>query len=116
MNNEIKFKDYYSTQEYKTTVDLDDLVTLFVNHRPALGLAPSDLEEAFAAIATGESGAGVVTSAQLYAALQEVGDAMTEDELARCLASLLGNPRIDEALPEHVNADVFAEEVVGFEV
>ncbi|EGD75045.1 hypothetical protein PTSG_06702 [Salpingoeca rosetta] len=114
MNNEIKFKDYFTTREYKTTVDLDDLVTLLVNHRPALGLAPSDLHEAFAALVA--EGDGSLDSAAFYELLQEVGDRMTEDELARCLASLLGDSRFDEALPPRIDADVFAEEIVGFEV
>lgn len=114
MTNEIKFKDYYTTQEYKTSVDLDDLVTLFVNHRPALGLAPSDLHSAFSAIAPDTEGG--IASNDLYQLLQEVGDRMTEDELARCLATLLGDSRIDEALPPRVDADTFAEDIVGFEV
>eukprot|EP01147_Barroeca_monosierra_P003037 gene3037-5819_t len=112
--NEVKFKDYMETGKYKTSVSLDDIVTLFVNHRPALGIAPEDIEKAFKALAP-ETG-GSISSGQLYELLQQCGDKMTEDELARCLTSLLGTSQLDGALPRHINADVFAEDIVGFEL
>merc|ERR1711991_459591 len=89
--NELKFGPFAATREFGTHADVEDVVRLYLNHRPALGLAPEDLRAAFADICKVEDEpSGSLATSELLRILQEQGDALTEDELARTLANLLG--------------------------
>jgi hypothetical protein len=153
MANELKFESYSETQTIAEDVDLERLVQLFVNHRcvrcdlpafngmpplhahspqcawnpkfsrPALGLSPASLDNAFAVLSRGsgaggddaeedKAGPGIALD-QLYALLQAEGERMTEDELAKAMVSLLGDTKLDELLPPTISADVFARDMVG---
>eukprot|EP00049_Salpingoeca_infusionum_P019063 m.359995 g.359995 ORF g.359995 m.359995 type:complete len:1154 (-) comp18850_c0_seq1:514-3975(-) len=134
IENEIKFSEYAKTQKFVKTVSLEDIVKIFVNHRPTLGIRPEDLDVAFSAIAQngdeegegvgaeaarhhGDSGlapTGVLDLVDWLDMLKSGGEAMTEDELARCLGTLLGDSQIDTVLPERITSDIFAEEIAGF--
>ena len=92
--------------------------------RPALGLSPSTLDDAFALLSSGQaadeyaaaddgSGEPGVALQELYALLQGQGERMTEDELAKAMVSLLGDTKIDELLPPTITADVFARDMAG---
>lgn len=50
---------------------------------------------------------------ELYRLLQSRGERFSEEELARAMTSLLGDSRLDEALPAAIDADVFARDFVG---
>ena len=43
------------------------------------------------------------------------GENMSTTELSECLGLLVGDSKISTALPENINADEFAENVLGFE-
>lgn len=80
--------------------------------RPALELAPTDIEEAFAALLAGSEDAASLASEDFFALLAEAGEGLSEDELARALSGLMGEEE-KLSLPQRINAEVFAEEIVG---
>ena len=79
-------------------------------------MAPSDLDDAFKAILRHEDRDSTsIGSAALLQLLQEHGEAMTEDEIARCLSELLGDGAITTLLPQRIDGTVFAEDIAGFQ-
>lgn len=110
MTNEIKFSEYVVTNKYVTEVDLGTCIRLYVNHRPAFGVNAAMLERAFAAF--GGAGRGVVT-ADLLQELQRRGEHMTQAELHKCLALLVGDAP-GERLHESFTGASFASDVLGF--
>ena len=47
MINEVKYDQYEQTSEYKTAIDLDYFIKLFVNHRPVYGINNENISDAF---------------------------------------------------------------------
>ena len=74
-------------------------------------MTPSDLELGFASLLKDSTSLGV---ADLLELLREEGEKMSEDEVARVFSDLLGDGALAK-LPERINHDVFAKDVVGFE-
>ena len=87
MINEVKFSQYIETNKTVTEIDLNDFIkcteipscncnyvnidfiTVYINHRPAFGLAPSQLSKAFNVL--GED--GVIDQAKFVTLMQEKG-------------------------------------------
>ncbi|XP_077862113.1 cilia- and flagella-associated protein 251-like [Saccoglossus kowalevskii] len=133
MLNEVKFSQYVETGKYVTDIDLGEFIKLYVNHRPAFGLSISQLQRAFEVLGL-DDGTGVpaIDRGELLDLLQSKGEHMTEHDLAEFLTTLLGyNPEggsselglydpanagdiIEDNLPESINSDMFASQVLGF--
>lgn len=47
MLNEVKFSEFLDTGKQVTHINLGDFIKLYVNHRPAFGLASKDIQQAF---------------------------------------------------------------------
>lgn len=136
MLNEVKFSEYVETGKYVSEIDLGDFIKLYVNHRPAFGLSPDDIQKAFdtlGRVSTGDRQS--IGKTELYNVLQRKGEHMTEQELSDHLATLLGlsseggstsaglgydeeslQQFLDSALPEQINAQMFSEEILGLPV
>jgi len=82
MMNEVKYDEYEQTGEYKTAVDLDYFIKLFVNHRPVYGINNENIAEAFANL---EGGAEGIKKADLLAILQNEGEKIPTEELTGIL-------------------------------
>eukprot|EP00036_Acanthoecidae_sp_10tr_P019368 CAMPEP_0206307364 /NCGR_PEP_ID=MMETSP0106_2-20121207/11289_1 /ASSEMBLY_ACC=CAM_ASM_000206 /TAXON_ID=81532 /ORGANISM="Acanthoeca-like sp., Strain 10tr" /LENGTH=1211 /DNA_ID=CAMNT_0053738337 /DNA_START=111 /DNA_END=3746 /DNA_ORIENTATION=- len=109
--NEVKFSRYLDTKTHVTDVDIDTLVRLFVNHRPALGLSMDEIEHAFEVLAGGKKGVPVDT---LVDVLQTLGEHASQEELAKHFGVLLAGQSLNDALSPHATADNFSSGVLGF--
>ncbi|KAI6076169.1 Cilia- and flagella-associated protein 251 isoform X1 [Aix galericulata] len=135
MINEVKFSEYVDTGEQVTKINLGDFIKLYINHRPAFGLSMKAIRRAFQVLGyDNENGDKVIDRGDLLLLLQCRGEHMTEDELAQCLAALLGRHsaggRFDldtcdpsgaaalteEEIPEEITAKRFTADILGLPI
>ncbi|KFP24469.1 WD repeat-containing protein 66, partial [Colius striatus] len=135
MLNEVKFSKYVDTGEQVTRINLEDLIKLYVNHRPAFGLSMTEIQRAFRVLGyDNEHGDKVIDRGNFLLLLQSRGEHMTEDELAQCLTTLLGKcPRgggsdpdtchpsgaaalAEEEIPEEITAEIFVTHILGLPI
>ncbi|KFP12701.1 WD repeat-containing protein 66, partial [Egretta garzetta] len=135
MINEVKFSKYVDTGEQVTKINLGDFIKLYINHRPAFGLSMKEIQRAFQVIGyDNENGDKVIDRGDLLLLLQCRGEHMTEDELARCLTTLLGKhpggggsepdtydpsgaaALTEEEIPEEITAEIFAADILGLPI
>ncbi|XP_068749733.1 cilia- and flagella-associated protein 251-like [Montipora capricornis] len=133
MINELKFSNYVTTGKYVTEIDLGEFIKLYVNHRPAFGISPFDLHEAFSKLGTPSDEGFALDRDDLLSLLQNKGEHMTEAEMAEVMSTLLGIGELGGSaetgtysasdageflrahLPENITADNFAAQVLGFQ-
>ncbi len=101
MMNEVKYDNYEQTGEYKTAVDLDYFIRLFVNHRPVYGINNEKINEAFKVLAGPEgikkgNHAAKHCVADLMSMLQSEGEKLGKEELESKHVLRTGgrNPRV----------------------
>merc|ERR1712066_469078 len=82
-----KYSRYGDSGEYVDRINFDELVKLYVNHRPVFAVGPEQIRQAFQALKKHEPG--------------------------RHLEQLTGDPSIHRALDEEVDALDFAHGVLG---
>ncbi|XP_034152211.1 cilia- and flagella-associated protein 251 isoform X2 [Esox lucius] len=135
MQNEVKFSRYAETGRYVIDIDLEEFVKLYVNHRPVFGISREELLHTFQIL--GDSfvtGEPLVNRDELLKLLQDRGEHMTEDELAECFTTLLGqNPEerrsvvgafechdpddvLEQEIPEEISMRIFASDILGFHI
>ncbi|CAF0866926.1 unnamed protein product [Rotaria sordida] len=132
MLNEVKFSTYVDTKNYVENIDLNDFIKLYINHRPAFGLNPSDLYHAFNVLCNqydSEDGQPQMNRENLLYLLQQYGEHMNDYEMADCLSNLLhlNNEStemfdtmnaedacqfIENQLPEQVTIQTFMEDLL----
>jgi Ca2+-binding EF-hand superfamily protein len=111
MTNEVKYSGYGETGKYVDRINFDELVKLFINHRPVFNVGPEQIRQAFQALKRHEP--GPLPRDQLLNLLTTHGEKMGFDELERHLEQLTGDPSIHRALDEEVDALDFAQAVLG---
>ncbi|EDV24111.1 uncharacterized protein TRIADDRAFT_57268 [Trichoplax adhaerens] len=135
MVNEIKFSEYIETEKFVEEIDLESLIKLYINHRPAFGIPPGRLNEVFKILGIEQNGQYTIDRGDLLKVLQSKGEHITESELAECFGTLLGYSDIggsletasyyptdnsetllEEQLSENISANTFAEQVLGFPI
>ncbi|CAF4792135.1 unnamed protein product, partial [Rotaria sp. Silwood2] len=132
MLNEVKFSTYVDTKTYVENIDLNDFIKLYINHRPAFGLNPADLNHAFNVLCNQydpEDGQPQMNRENLLYLLQQYGEHMSDYEMADCLANLLhlnnestemfdtmnaedASQFIENQLPEQVTLQTFMEDLL----
>eukprot|EP00743_Colponemidia_sp_Colp-15_P001768 GILK01001931.1.p1 GENE.GILK01001931.1~~GILK01001931.1.p1 ORF type:complete len:943 (-),score=124.32 GILK01001931.1:124-2952(-) len=111
--NEVKYSEFTQTGEYVSSIDFDQFIKLYVSHRPVFGVGKQQIVEAFNAIGADLTG-GFLNRDSLIAALLKEGECLSMAELENCLKSLIGDSSI-RMLPDELDAQDFAENVLGFE-
>ncbi|XP_037089440.1 cilia- and flagella-associated protein 251-like [Pollicipes pollicipes] len=105
MINEVRYREYAETGQLVEEVNLDDIIQLYLNHRPVVAVSADQL--AWALQTLGQGGryqhSGGASRKELLRALQSKGEHMSEKELAGVLAELL-DPAAD-TLPQGVPLD-----------
>ncbi|XP_061758241.1 cilia- and flagella-associated protein 251 [Nerophis ophidion] len=136
MLNEIKLSKYAETGEYTTDINLEELIKLYVNHRPAFGISSDEIAQAFRVLCDANTaGRPVLQREDLLELLQVRGEVMTEDELAECFTSLLGYIEVkdeestelhlsksndvsqeyslESVVPEEISMEIFTDKILG---
>jgi WD40 repeat protein len=118
LKTEVRYGQFGESGKTRENVDLAEAVRLFVNHRPAMGVGKGALQDAIRVItkhtdAPSASSSSAVRWAQLKRMLLEKGEAMSEQELVRCLTSLTGKKE-PFASDSFVTADSLAFDLLGF--
>jgi len=120
MLHEASYMRFHETKSVSGSIDFDDFIRLYVNHRPVFGVGKEHIEQAFAALnVMGDSGEGgegsKLSREQLLYALENLGESLSRDDLEQCLRALTGKVDLDVVFPASVGATDFAENVLGFE-
>ncbi|NXR49132.1 CF251 protein, partial [Hippolais icterina] len=135
MINEVKFSKYADTGEEVTKINLGDIIKLYINHRPALGLSMKTIQQAFQVLGyDNKKGEKVIDRGDFLSLLQCRGEQMTEDELAECLTTLLARrpskkeseldtcdptgaaALTEEEIPAEITAEIFVADILGLPV
>ncbi|CAE7264886.1 CFAP251 [Symbiodinium natans] len=111
MTNEVKYSKFAETGEYVERIAFDDLVKLYVNHRPVFAVGPEQIRQAFEATKRHEP--GPLSREAFLSLLTSHGEKMSYEELERCLEALVGDSSINRVLEEEVDALDFAHNVLG---
>ncbi|XP_016333156.1 WD repeat-containing protein 66-like [Sinocyclocheilus anshuiensis] len=124
MQNEVKFSRYAETRNYVTDIDLEEFIKLYVNHRPASGIARQELCNAFQVLGKpDERGRYTIDRDELLELLQARGEHMTDDDLAECFTTLVGisgegasctESLFESVLPPEISMETFATDILGF--
>jgi Ca2+-binding EF-hand superfamily protein len=116
MKDEVKFSNFAETGQHVIDVDLNTFIKLFVNHRPVYGIGKNNIQDAFAALMNAADGRGpALNRDDLLRLLREEGEYMGQQEMEESLNLLVGDSNFKTALPQEIQADDFAENILGFE-
>lgn len=111
MTNEVKYSKFAESGKNVDRIGFEDLVKLYVNHRPVFAVGPEQIRQAFEAMKRHE--AGPLTRENLLTLLTSHGEKMTFEELERCFEALVGDPSIHRVLEDEVDALDFAHNILG---
>eukprot|EP00929_Paragymnodinium_shiwhaense_P051431 TRINITY_DN25883_c0_g1_i1.p1 TRINITY_DN25883_c0_g1~~TRINITY_DN25883_c0_g1_i1.p1 ORF type:complete len:959 (-),score=271.03 TRINITY_DN25883_c0_g1_i1:60-2936(-) len=111
MTNEVKYSKFGDTGDYVNRIGFEDLVKLYVNHRPVFAVGPEQIRQAFEAMKRHEP--GPLQRDTLLQLLASHGEKMGQEELEKCLEALVGEPSVHRVLDEEVEALDFAHDVLG---
>jgi len=114
MTAEVKYSKFGETGEYVDRIGFDDLVRLYVNHRPVFAVGPDQIRQAFEAMNRHEAGPLPRDGENgLIGLLTHHGEKMSLEELEKCFEALVGDPAVHRVLDEEVDALGFAHDVLG---
>lgn len=90
MKDEVMFSEYSEDGIQTTSVDMDTFIRLFVNHRPVYGIGKNNIDEAFKSLVSESGNDQYITKDELKNALQNEGEAMTNEDLQNFVMLLVG--------------------------
>lgn len=106
IRNEIQYSKFIETNEKTETIDFQTFLRLFLNHRPVVPPSLDEIERAFKVLGADEE--GQLSTEELINLLQSSGEAMSVDDIDKCIEILVGQP-----LPSHMSSYEFVESVLG---
>merc|ERR1712139_459054 len=101
MTNEVKYSHFTETGEYVDRIGFDDLVKLYVNHRPVFAVGPGQIQQAFEAM--NRHASGPLPKEQFLQLLARHGEKMGQEELEQCLENLRGDASIHNVLDDEID-------------
>ncbi|KAL7986664.1 hypothetical protein Chor_012947 [Crotalus horridus] len=111
MLNEVKFSEFLDTGKQVTHINLGDFIKLYVNHRPAFGLASREIQQAFDVLGyENEDHEAAINRDDLLLLLQHKGVSV---EHAKPLKIGASEDIIQEEIPEEVTAAYFTKDILG---
>ncbi|CAK9034455.1 Cilia- and flagella-associated protein 251 [Durusdinium trenchii] len=111
---EVRYSEFAATAQTVDTINLEQFIKLYVNHRPVMGVSLGDIDQAFDTIK--RAVADKVGWKTLQNLLQEHGERMEPAELQSCLNMLLGTQAAAAMRPgAEMGAQSFASDVLGLE-
>ncbi|CAE7641666.1 CFAP251 [Symbiodinium microadriaticum] len=115
--NEIRYQNFMITGVARDTVSLNEVIKLYINHRPVNALNSSDIDAAFDIIKQRISGnsTGDIIWQDLKSLLMAEGEAIAPRELEEYLLALMGENKLDDESSIEFNSTSFAGTVLGFE-
>mmetsp|Transcript_12567 Transcript_12567/g.27123 ORF Transcript_12567/g.27123 Transcript_12567/m.27123 type:complete len:896 (+) Transcript_12567:296-2983(+) len=114
INNHIAFIAHSRDLDAMEAISFEDLLCLYVNHRPLTEVTQEDIVKAFIALGANPNN-GRIGRDQLMSLLQTIGEPMDNQELLQALQALTGASKLSEVMPHSVDAQQFATDVLGFE-
>lgn len=113
MCNEIRYQNFITTGEAQDELSLEEVIKLYVNHRPVNPLNSNEIDNAFELIADKLKSSGLEWK-DLKNLLMSEGEAIDPDKLQSFLVTLVGsNP--EDTIGEDIDSVSFASKVLGFE-
>ncbi len=115
---------------------LNEVIKLYINHRPVIGMNSQDIEDAFAVISKKyvlntnitflsffcynvmyrfSLNPEKVSYSELQKILLSEGEFFTNVDLESCISTLLGEKGMEEFSRTQFNSQVFANQILGFE-
>ncbi|CCI40185.1 unnamed protein product [Albugo candida] len=116
MLSEVKYSTFSSTTKTVHSIGLQDLVKLYINHRPVFEVDKGAIQKAFEALGGGENGDTSISWKVLESKLLQEGDQMTYIELQSCLEALVATEYHGKEANYNlqVTADTFVDEILEF--
>ncbi|GBG32283.1 Cilia- and flagella-associated protein 251 [Hondaea fermentalgiana] len=119
---EVRYADFASTARTRDTINLEDLVRLYINHRPVSGVTLDEISSAIStlsAFTTELNHSGLQTPlnwSALQAFLGEQAESLPPTELQSCLVMLMGRTAVDALKPTtKIAAESFCADVLGLQ-
>ena len=103
-----------ANRETTDSITFDEFLVMYVNHRPIFGVSKEQIADAFAALSVEGSG-GYLSRDSLLRALASHDESLAGEDLSQCLRMLVGTDDPTVAIPEHIDAKAFAEQLLGFQ-
>eukprot|EP00455_Lapot_gusevi_P017112 TRINITY_DN1903_c0_g1_i2.p1 TRINITY_DN1903_c0_g1~~TRINITY_DN1903_c0_g1_i2.p1 ORF type:complete len:249 (-),score=59.15 TRINITY_DN1903_c0_g1_i2:45-791(-) len=110
--HEVKYGQLVTTGRFQDKISFNQLIRLYVNHRPVFHVGKEEIREAFKVLADGQA---YMSREMLLSKLQNLGERMSEKELVVCFEALLGDGPLLNNMPKGFTPEVFAVDVLGFE-
>jgi hypothetical protein len=124
MTTEVKYSKYLIDGTVADSINFDDFLRLYINHRPVFGISKEQIQDAFSTISehcvkafgrrsrpSGEDGPQLLWN-DLEELMKQGAEALSEEEFRSCLQSLVGEEAAD--ISGYVGPLTFADNVLGF--
>jgi hypothetical protein len=106
----VQYSRYREKGQYTTKLTFEELVKLYVNHRPVFAVGPPEIQRAFQMMRRGTN-EPTIKKETLMNLLTTHGEKMKIEEINDCLSALAG-VTIDD-LDDEINPYDFAQNILG---
>lgn len=111
MLNEVKFSRYSETNKLVADISLDDFIRLYINHKPAHGVTSAALTRAFQTLSHSDKDA--IDAKLLLQQLMSKGERITEADMSKHLATLVGDASLSQLLQGDLTSEQFSQKILG---